>query len=77
MHIEIDLPRCVSGGMCALTAPEVFDQDDVLGRVVLLRQDPGVEHEEAVRDAVASCPSQAILLHETAPVLEDPGVSPA
>ncbi|MFG1919659.1 ferredoxin [Micromonospora sp. NPDC048898] len=77
MPIEILLPRCVSSGMCALTAPEVFDQDDDLGRVVLLRRDPGPDLADAVRDAAASCPAQAIRLHDPAPAAQPPGVSPA
>lgn len=28
MRVEVDKERCVGAGMCALTAPDVFTQDD-------------------------------------------------
>ena len=41
VKIEVDVDRCVGAGMCALTAPAVFTQDDdgfsrSLGMVTLL-----------------------------------------
>ncbi|MDF3288193.1 ferredoxin [Streptomyces silvisoli] len=33
MELSIDRERCVGAGMCALTAPDVFDQDPEDGRV--------------------------------------------
>jgi ferredoxin len=58
MNIAVDRERCVGAGMCALTAPEVFDQDDEDGRVVLL--DTGEDRVEPARRAAVLCPSQAI-----------------
>jgi ferredoxin len=46
--------------MCVLTAPEVFDQSEDEGTVVLLEQEPAASHEEAARRAVQLCPSGAI-----------------
>jgi len=59
MRIEVDPGRCVGSGMCALTDPAVFDQDEADGTVVLL--DPtAAGHEEQAREAEHLCPSGAI-----------------
>ncbi|MEO3789931.1 ferredoxin [Nonomuraea sp. B10E15] len=60
MEIKADTTVCIGAGMCALTAPEVFDQSEDEGTVVLLRQTPPDGQEEAVRRAVTLCPSGAI-----------------
>lgn len=64
MRVTVDRERCASAGMCALTAPEVFDQDDHDGRVVLLDADPPAARHAMVREAALLCPSQAILLED-------------
>lgn len=52
---------CVGAGMCVRTAPDVFDQDDELGYVVLLNARPtGAAALEAARRAVDLCPSGAL-----------------
>ncbi|MBO8200539.1 ferredoxin [Streptomyces smyrnaeus] len=60
--LSVDRGRCAGAGMCALTAPEVFDQDDEEGLVVLLRPAPAPEHRAAARTAVGLCPAGAITL---------------
>ncbi|MGZ4751071.1 MAG: ferredoxin [Oryzihumus sp.] len=40
MRVVIDRERCQGAGMCALTAPAVFDQSEEDGRVVVLDADP-------------------------------------
>ncbi|WP_035812571.1 ferredoxin [Jiangella gansuensis] len=59
-RIVVDVDACVGGGQCVLAAPDVFDQDDDTGTVVLLDADPGSEHDDAVRQAVRLCPAVAI-----------------
>ncbi|MFF2850647.1 ferredoxin [Streptomyces sp. NPDC058001] len=59
MHIEIDKGKCIGAGQCALTAPDVFTQDDD-GFSELL---PGKEDgggNPLVREAERVCPVQAI-----------------
>ena len=58
MLIEIDRDVCVGAGMCTLTAPEVFEQDEH-GHVVLLVPDPPEEQREQVEEAEGSCPAAA------------------
>jgi ferredoxin len=66
MNVHADTTVCVGAGQCALRAPAVFDQSEDDGTVVVLDAQPGTEHEEDVRAAVALCPSGAIWV-STAP----------
>ncbi|MFE3458434.1 ferredoxin [Nocardiopsis aegyptia] len=60
MRIGVDRSRCIGAGMCALTAPEVFDQDTGDGRVLTLDAAPKGAAAEAARRAVGLCPSGAL-----------------
>ncbi|MEV4247910.1 ferredoxin [Streptosporangium canum] len=60
MDIKADTDRCIGAGMCALTVPEVFDQSEEEGTVVLLDAAPPASRETAVRRAVQLCPSGAL-----------------
>ncbi|QOV41425.1 ferredoxin [Streptomyces ferrugineus] len=64
MRLRVDRERCIGAGMCALTAPEVFDQDADDGRVLLLDAEPSAVHRAAARMAVGVCPSGAITFNE-------------
>jgi ferredoxin len=66
MEVSVDRERCVGAGMCALTAPEVFDQDPDEGLVMLLRAQPPREQRTAARMAAGVCPAAAIRLKESA-----------
>jgi ferredoxin len=59
MHVEGNRDVCVGAGMCVLTAPDVFAQDDD-GIVTVLREQPGVAEEPAVRQAATLCPTGAV-----------------
>ncbi len=61
MHVEGDRDVCVGAGMCVLTAPEVFDQDDE-GIVQVLHPVPSADEENVVRQAATLCPSGAVKL---------------
>ena len=60
MRFTVDTPRCVGAGVCAMAAPQVFDQNDDDGIVVVLDSSPPPEQEDAVRDAAARCPAAVI-----------------
>lgn len=62
MRIEVDVEACVSGGQCVLAAPEVFDQREEDGVVVVLDATPPDGLAEAVREAAERCPARAILV---------------
>ena len=62
MRVVADRDRCVTAGLCVLTAPAVFTQDDEAGTVILLMERPPPGLRAAVREAVNLCPSGAISL---------------
>ncbi|MDT9686828.1 ferredoxin [Streptomyces sp. P9(2023)] len=64
MELSVERERCQGAGMCALTAPEVFDQDETDGRVVLLEPRPPHELHGAAREAAGLCPAGALTITE-------------
>lgn len=66
MRIEVDRERCVGSGLCALSVPEVFDQDQEDGLVVLRQARAGADPGR-LREAVRLCPSGALALAEDPP----------
>lgn len=64
MKILLDQSVCREYANCVIESPDVFDLDDVTGKVVALvdELDSGLEAE--VRAAAASCPVHAITLVE-------------
>jgi ferredoxin len=65
MRVVVDVERCRGAGLCALTAPEVFDQDEEDGTVVVLVDEPPPERHHAVGVAARLCPNSVIRLEET------------
>jgi ferredoxin len=63
-RVEVDRELCCGAGQCALIAPEVFDQDEDDGLVLLLASSPEEGSEKGVREAAAVCPTGAITLLE-------------
>jgi ferredoxin len=64
MKVTVDQNICASAGNCVMNAPEVFDQRDEDGVVVLLSDHPSAEQTDGVRQAAAACPAQAINIEE-------------
>jgi len=64
MRVVVDVQRCRGAGLCALTAPEVFDQDEDDGTVVVLIQEPSPEFHDVVGAAAQLCPNSVIRLEE-------------
>lgn len=64
MRIVTDLDKCCGNGICVIDAPEVFDQNDDDGTVVVLTSEPAAELHEAVRAAARHCPTEAITVLE-------------
>jgi len=67
MQIMADQDTCVGAGMCVLTAPDIFGQNESDGRVVLLVRTISEEARASAQDAVDSCPSGALTLVEPDP----------
>ncbi|MER5766479.1 ferredoxin [Streptomyces sp. NPDC001985] len=66
LRVEVDREVCIGAGMCALTAPEVFTQDDD-GLSELLPSWTAARQEHRVREAVRLCPVRAITVTGRAP----------
>ncbi|MEU4199097.1 ferredoxin [Streptomyces sp. NPDC045470] len=64
MKIDIDTSVCIGSGQCALTAPEVFTQDDEGFSALLPGREDGAG-DPLVREAARACPVQAISVTET------------
>jgi ferredoxin len=64
LRIVADQGRCTSAGNCARVAPELFDQDEQNGTVVLLQAEPPASLVEAAREAESLCPANAITVIE-------------
>lgn len=62
MHVTVDQDRCCGVGNCVNAAPEVFDQRDEDGIVVLLDPTPPRSLRSGVRDAATFCPAAAIAI---------------
>ncbi|MEV6717580.1 ferredoxin [Lentzea sp. NPDC051208] len=60
MKVTVDQEKCCGAGTCVLLAPDVFDQRDEDGIVVLLDETPPEELQDVVREAVSVCPGVAI-----------------
>lgn len=60
MKITVDQNKCCGAGTCVLLAPDVFDQRDEDGIVVLLDAEPPAELHPLVREAASVCPAAAI-----------------
>jgi ferredoxin len=64
MKVAIEQDKCVASGQCAAAAPDVFDQRDEDGIVLLLNTAPPAERADDVRHAAAVCPALAIHIEE-------------
>ncbi|MCK0093893.1 ferredoxin [Rhodococcus sp. NPDC060086] len=59
MKVHVDDDACRGHGFCLAICPEVFELSDGGYAVTLVSEVPA-EHEDNVREAVASCPERAI-----------------
>ena len=66
MNVTVDEDKCCGAGQCVLIAPEVFDQRDDDGIVILLDAHPPQGQHAAVGEAAAVCPAAAINLTDGA-----------
>ncbi|MBT2385335.1 ferredoxin [Streptomyces sp. ISL-11] len=64
MRVSIDSDNCIGSGQCALTAPNVFTQDDDGFGTVLPGREDGAG-DPLVREAARACPVQAITVEES------------
>jgi ferredoxin len=61
VKVRVDPERCQGHTLCAMIAPDVFQLDDVDGHsTAIIDGDIPDELQDKVREAVRSCPEQAI-----------------
>ncbi|OEV08287.1 ferredoxin [Streptomyces sp. Amel2xB2] len=65
MNVTVDEDKCCGAGACVLAAPDVFDQRDEDGVVVLLTAGPDASEHAAVREAAEVCPAGAITVSDS------------
>lgn len=64
MRITIHEEKCCGAGQCVIQAPELFDQRDEDGVVILLNEQPPQALHAKARMAAKLCPAIAIELAE-------------
>ena len=65
IKVHVDPDKCVGAGHCVRAAPDVFDQRDDDG-IVVLRMEEAPEHlVQNLKKAERLCPSQAIRIEAT------------
>jgi ferredoxin len=64
MKVIAHQDKCVAAGQCAMLAPNVFDQRDEDGVVVLLDETPDESQNVQVHQAAAACPARAIAIED-------------
>ncbi|MGW1892758.1 ferredoxin [Streptomyces sp. NPDC002004] len=64
MTVHIDKDTCIGSGMCTLTAPKVFTQDDDGFSELLPGRGGSGDPDPMIREAVRGCPVQALTLTE-------------
>lgn len=62
IEICADLARCCGAGHCVRIAPEVFDQSERDGTVILLQSRLPGRLEGVIREAASLCPTSAIIV---------------
>ena len=64
MKVRVDHDRCQGHTLCAMIAPQMFELSDIDGSSSPVTEVVPADQEELVREAVQSCPEQAILIEE-------------
>ena len=62
MKVRVDADRCQGHTLCAMIATGMFELSDIDGSSSALTEVVAADQEEQVREAVQSCPEQAIVL---------------
>lgn len=66
MKVQVDAQRCQGHTLCKMIAPDAFELNEIDGTSSPVSEVVAPDQEEAVREAVESCPEQAISVQETA-----------
>jgi ferredoxin len=64
VKVSVDSERCQGHTLCAMIAPDSFQLSDIDGTASPVNDVVPADQEDAVREAVHSCPEQAIAIEE-------------
>ena len=64
MKVTVEQDKCIGSGQCLLIAPDVFDQRDEDGIVLLKNANPPDDMYDDVEEAVKVCPGQALMVDD-------------
>ncbi len=64
MRVRVDPEKCQGHTLCAMGAPEAFELSEFDGHSTARFDQVPADLEQAVRDAAATCPEQAIVISE-------------
>jgi ferredoxin len=59
MKVVVDFVKCTGLGICESMAPDIFEVNDD-GALVLIKEDITDDELQAVEEAVAGCPTEAL-----------------
>ncbi|WP_370501104.1 ferredoxin [Mycolicibacterium sp. jd] len=59
MEVKVDYAKCTGLGICESVAPDFFEVNDE-GALVLLKREISDDELQAVEEAVAGCPTEAL-----------------
>ena len=62
MKVKIDPELCTGDEICVQLCPDVFEMQD--DKAVVIMDDIPEDLQDSVREAVDSCPSEAIIIEE-------------
>jgi ferredoxin len=64
VKVFVDANRCQGHTLCSMIAPDSFQLSDIDGTSSPVHEVVPVDQEDVVREAVHSCPEQAISIEE-------------
>jgi len=59
-RIRIDESQCIGAGRCVIAAPDLFDQRESDGVVMVMTQSPAPDAYDRAVKAAAQCPARVI-----------------
>ena len=65
VKVRVDSERCQGHTLCKMIAPDSFELNEIDGSSSPVSELVPPDQEDAVREAVHSCPEQAISIEET------------
>lgn len=63
-QVRIDGRKCLAYGVCAMTAPDLFELPDDEDTAQLVRQPQTAQEQQSADEAAAGCPASAIAVED-------------